>query len=165
MPASTVIKHFTDGLITLGDGTTPTAVELDVPFSVGDLAVDGLRHTQRETVNYSTRGTHNSSRLGNPSYITGSFSFQIADYSDATDQTVLDFLRATGSYSANISSEGADAEVYKVNITLTVEGNDHGDAADHQILLEDCDCTFQVSEGEPNTCTINFESTAAAGLS
>lgn len=156
MAASTVIKHLYDGEIAVEDGTTPTAVSLTVPFTVGDLSLSGLAQTQNEVVAYETRGTLHTVRHSSRTYPSGSFSAQLADYSDGTDQTLLDFLLGQASYSANVSTLGANAEVYGVKLTLTVEGTDHGDSADHTIVLDDCVCTLDVAEGEPNTVSVSF---------
>ena len=60
MAASAVIKHFTDGSITLKDGTG-TPVTLTVPFSAGDLSLSGLAQDalglqQRDYPRAATRG-------------------------------------------------------------------------------------------------------------
>lgn len=156
MPASTVIKNLNDGSITLRDGTG-TPVTLVVPFSTGDLSISGLAQKQNEVAKYETRGTFHSARHTARTYPSGSFSFQIADYSDGTNQTVHDFVQAVNSYSANVSTLGTNADVYAIDIILTVEGTDHGDASDHVLTLTDCVCTLDISEGDPNTGTLNFE--------
>lgn len=155
MAASTFIKHLYDGTISLADGTG-TPVTLTVPFTVGDLSVSGLSETQKNVVAYETRGTFNTLRHTSRTYPSGSFSAHLADYSDATESTLIDFILAANSYSGNASTSGANAEVYTIDITLTVEGTDYGDAADHTIVLTDCQCTLDTAEGEPNTATINF---------
>lgn len=156
MAASEVIKHLYDGSLKLKDGTG-TPVELVVPFSVGDLKADNLKQTQRNTAKYETRGVLRSVRHTSRVYPSGSFTAYIADYSDATSQTVIDFLKKQGAYSANVSTLGATAEVYTLDVVLTVEGTDLGDAADHTMTMEDCECTFSLVEGEPNAITVNFE--------
>jgi len=155
MTASIIAKHFTDGLITLKDGTG-TPVSLAVPFSMGDFALSGLVQGRRATNVYETRGQLVSLRKGAKSFPTGSFSCMLADYSDATDQTVFDFLNKSGSYAANISTTVAKGDVYTVDIVFTVEGTDLGDSADHTLTLEDCDCSMDLSEGEPNSISISF---------
>lgn len=155
MAASQIAKHFTDGTITLKDGTG-TPVTLVVPFSMGDFSISGLNQARRATNVYETRGQLVSLRKGALSFPTGSFSAMIADYSDATNTTVLDFLNKAGSYSANDSTTEALGDVYTVDILLTVEGTDLGDAADHVITLEDCDCSMDISEGEPNSLSVSF---------
>ena len=155
MAASTTIKHFTDGSITLKDGTG-TPVTLVVPFSQGDFSPAGIQETQQEVVAYQSRGVLHIVRHAAANFPTGSFSFMVADYADATDQTAIDFLLKQGSFAANVSTLGTNAEVYTVNIVLTIEGTDHGDAADHTITLTNCACTIDVAEGEPNTVTVNY---------
>ena len=156
MAASAVIKHFTDGSITLKDGTG-TPVTLTVPFSAGDLSLSGLAQDAlgRATNAYESRGTLNSLRRGAREYPTVSFSAHMADLSDASDRTIVDFLRKKNSYSANISTTATTGDVYTVDIVLTIEGTDLGDATDHTITMEDVDCRIDFSEGEPNTFTIN----------
>lgn len=155
MPASQIVKHFTDGVITLKDGTA-TPVTLAVPFSVGDLSISGLNQARRATNAYEARGTLTSLRKGAKAFPTGSFSCQIADFSDAIDRTVLDFLLKQNSYSANKSTTEAIGDVYTLDVVLTVEGTDLADAADHVITMEDCDCSLDLAEGEPTTLSVSF---------
>jgi hypothetical protein len=154
MAASTVIKHLYDGSITVEDGTTPTAVSLAIPFTVGDLSLDTLQESGRGVQAYQTRGSLHSVRLAAKEFPTVTFSAQLADLSDATDGTLVDFVLKQASYSANVSTlTGSD--VYAVKITLTVEGTDLGDTADHTITLDDVHCTMAIAEGEPDTVTIS----------
>ena len=154
MAASTVIKHLYDGSITVEDGTTPTAVSLDVPFTVGDLSLDTLQESGRGVQAYQTRGSLHSVRLAAREFPTVTFSAQLADISDGTDGTLVDFVMKQGSYSSNVSTlTGSNA--YAIKITLTVEGTDLGDSADHTIVLEDVRCTMAIAEGEPDTVTIS----------
>jgi len=154
MAASTVIKNLNDGTITLEDGTG-TPVTLVVPFSTGDLNVTALAATQNEVTAYETRGTLNTVRHTSRTYPTLGFSFQVADYADVTDFTAQDFVMFQGAYASNVSTLGANAEVKTIKVTLTVEGTDHGDAADHTIVLDDVHCTMDITEGDPNTATIS----------
>ena len=154
MAASTVIKHLYDGSITVEDGTTPTAVSLAVPFTTGDLSIDTLQESSRGIQAYQTRGSLHSVRLAAREFPTVTFSAQLADLSDGTDGTLVDFVLKQASYSANESTlSGSD--VYAVKLTLTVEGTDLGDSADHTITLDDVHCTMAIAEGEPDTVTIS----------
>lgn len=150
-----IIKHFTDGSLVAKDGTG-TPVTLTIPFTTGDFSIDGLNQARRATTVYEARGQLTGLRKGAKSFPTGSFSCQIADYSDATDRTVLDFLNKQNSYSANISTTTALGDVYTVDFVFTVEGTDLGDSADHVITLEDCDCSMGFAEGEPNSISVSF---------
>lgn len=155
MAASTVIKHFTDGTLTLSDGTA-TPVSLVIPFDTGDLSYSGQQQTQQDVVAYQTRGALHSVRHAARNFVTGSFSFMVADFSDATDQTAIDFLLKLGSYNGNTTTLTNSPEVYAVDLLWTVEGTDHGDAADHTCTMTDIVCTLDMAEGEPDTVTVSF---------
>jgi len=155
MPASVVTKTFADGTISLKDGTG-TPVVFTSAFSQGDFTASGLEPDQRAATAYEARGVLKSIRLGARSYPTGSFSVMMTDVSDAGDDTLVDFVLKQNGYSGNISTTAAAGDAYTVTITLTIEGTDHGDAADHAIELADCRCTVDVAEGEPNTVTVSF---------
>jgi len=154
MAASTVIKHLYDGSITVEDGATPTPASLSVPFTTGDLSLDGLMESQRAAQAYQTRGTLHSVRLAAREFPTVTFSAQLADLSDGTDNTLVDFALKQASFSSNVSTlTGSD--VYAIKITLTVDGTGLGDAADHTIEIDDVHVTVAIAEGEPDTVTIS----------
>lgn len=158
MAASSIVKHLYDGSLKALDGTPTTPLEIVIPFTVGDFSIQGEQETQRATVAYETRGVLNSVRKAARTYPTGSFSFQMADYSDATEKTARDFFLKRGSFAAAISTLAAagDADVYTTDLVWTVAGTALGDAADHVITLTDCDVTLDMSEGEPNSGSISF---------
>ena len=158
MAVSTVIKHFTDGTIELADGTA-TPVTLTVPFSQGDFSISGLQESQKAVNVYQSRGVLHSLRQGEKTFVTGSFSAMLADVSDSSAGNLLDFIRKTNAYSGNASTlSGGDC--YAIKVTLQIEGTDLGDSADHTIVLDDCICTADVSEGEPDSISISFTSYA-----
>ena len=153
MAASTVIKHVTDGSITLEDGTG-SPVTLVVPFTSGDLSVDGLQNSLRAVQAYQTRGTLHSVRLAAREFPSMSFSAMLADVSDGTAGTLIDYCLKQGSYASNVTTlTGSD--VYALKVTLTIEGTDLGDSADHTIQMDDVHVTVAVAEGEPDTVTIS----------
>ena len=156
MAASEVIKHLYDGELYLVDGTAVTPIELIVPFSIGDFSLSGLVADQRDIKIYKVRGIKQSIRLGEETEPTGSFSCDVADYSDAADKTVADFVLQQASYSANITTLQNCNEVYTLNLVWNVEGTDCGDAADHVITCTNCRVTMDMSEGEPNTLSFSF---------
>ena len=155
MPASSIVKHLYDGSITLRDGTG-TPVTLTVPFTTGDFSASGISQTQREVIAYETRGTLNSVRYTTRTFITGSFTAHFTNYTGATGDSVFAFVNKLAPYASNVTTLTGPAEVYAVDITLTTEGTNFGDSADHTIVLTKCACTVDVAEGEPNTVTINF---------
>jgi hypothetical protein len=160
MAVSTVLKHFTDGTITLEDGTSGTPVTLTVPFSQGDFSISGIQQAAQKAVNvYQSRGVLHSIRLGEKTFITGSFSAMLADVSDSAAGNLLDFIRKSNAYSSNASTLGS-GDAYLIKITLEIDGTSLGDSANHTIVLDDCACTADVSEGEPDSISISFTSYA-----
>lgn len=153
MAASTVVKHLYDGTITVEDGTA-TPVSLTVPFTVGDFSVDALMESQRDVQAYQTRGTLNSVRLAAVNFPSMSFSAQLADLSDGTDGTLVDFCLKQGSYSANESTL-ADSDVYAIKATLSIDYDGASGEAAHTIVLDDVHVTVAIAEGEPDTVSIS----------
>jgi len=156
MAVSEVLKHLYDGSLTLIDGTAVTPIELIIPFTIGDFSLSGLVADQRDIKIYKIRGIKQSIRLGEETEPTGSFSCDVAEYSDAAGFTVTDFVLQQAAYSANVSTLTNCGEVYTMNIVWTVEGIDCGDATDHVITCTNCRVTMDMSEGEPNTLSFSF---------
>lgn len=155
MAASTVVKNFTDGTIKVEDGTG-TPLDYTCAFDEGNLSLTGLSQQQNEIATYESRGALKSVRHTARTYPSGSFSLMLTDVSDNTDETLIDILLKQGAFSAAVSTLGANADVYTTKITLTIEGTDHGDSSDHTIVMDDVAATVDISEGDPNTVTVNF---------
>ncbi len=154
MAASTVIKNFRDGTILFADGTTPTPLSVTVTLEGGDFSLTGLNQGNLEATTYLDRGDLGSVRLTSRSFPSFSVTCHMADLSDATDKLIWDAINKTGAFSAALSTiTGSD--VYGLKITLTIEGTNFGDAADHTIVMNGCHCTIDFSEGDPNTFTIS----------
>ena len=154
MAASTVIKNFRDGTILFADGTTPTPLSVTVTLEGGDFSLPGLNQGNLEATTYLDRGDLGSVRLTSRSFPSFSVTCHMADLSDATDKLIWDAINKTGAFSAALSTiTGSD--VYGLKITLTIEGTNFGDAADHTIVMNGCHCTIDFSEGDPNTFTIS----------
>lgn len=156
MPISSVVKNFRDGTITVASGGG-SPITLTVQYEAGDFSLSGLNQGNYEITKYLDRGDLGSVRKTNRSFPTGSFSAHLTDVSDATNNTLWDAVNKTGSFSAAVSTLGANADVYTLTITLTIEGTNFGDASDHVITLADCHCSIDVSEGDPDSFTLNFE--------
>ena len=155
MAASTIVKTNADGTISIKDGTG-TPVVFTSAFSQGDLTVDGITQAQRVVTPYEARGVFKGARLGARAYPSGSFTAMLTDVSDGTDTTLIDFVLRQNAYSGNISTGATSGDAYLVTITLTIEGTDHGDAADHTIVLDDCVASVDFSEGDPSSLSISF---------
>ena len=156
MAISTVVKNFRDGTIVVSDGTG-TPLTVTVQFENGDLSISGSNAGQVEHTKYLDRGELGSVRRTSRSFVTGSWTCQMSDLSDNTDRLIWDIVNKTGAFASAVSTLGANADLYTLKIVLTVEGTNFGDATDHVLTMNDCRCSIDFAEGDPNSFTINFE--------
>jgi hypothetical protein len=156
MPISSVVKNFRDGLITVASGGG-SPITLTVQYENGDFSLSGSNQGNYEHTKYLDRGELGSIRKTNRSFPTGSFTAHLTDLADATNNTLWDAVNKTGSFSAATSSLGANSDLWTLNITLTIEGTQFGDATDHVLVMNDCRCSIDVAEGDPDSVTLNFE--------
>lgn len=157
---SSVVKNFRDGTLTLADGTG-TPVTYTVVLEAGDFSVSLMSADNHEVNAYLDRGDFATLRKTNQTFPSWSFTAHQTGVSDATLQTIYDFVMKANAYSGNTSTLGANADVYTIKVTLTIEGTDHGDAADHTLVFDDSHVTIDFSEGDPNTWSLSGTSYAA----
>jgi len=157
MAISTVVKNFRDGTIVINDGTSPTPLTLTVQFETGDFSISGLNQGNYEITKYLDRGDLGSIRKTNRSFPTGSFTAHMTDLSDGTDRLLWDAVNKTGAWASAVSTLGSTADVYALQIVLTVEGTNFGDSTDHVLTLGNCHCSISFAEGDPNSFTLDFE--------
>jgi hypothetical protein len=158
MAESTVLKNFRDGSLLIEDGTG-TPLNYTVAYEAGDFSYDIGKD---EIAVYRDRGAIASVRKTNDGTPSGSFSVHFRDLSDGSDETLTDILDAKGAFAAAVSTLGANADVYCVKLTFSVEGTDHGDSADHVVTFDDCYCTWSFSEGDPNSVSVSWTSYGAS---
>ena len=156
MPLSSVVKNYRDGLITLASGGG-SPITLTVQYENGDFSLTGSNQGNYDITKYLDRGDLGSVRKTARSFPTGSFSAHLTELSDATNLTLWDAVNRTGAFAAAVSTLGANADVYTLNIVLTIEGTQFGDATDHVLTLNDCRCSIDVSEGDPDSFSLSFE--------
>lgn len=157
MAASTFVKNFTDGSLTLKDGTG-TPITLVVPLEQGNFSLSGVMKKLRNVVAYESRGSRLTVRHTTRVYPTFSFSAYMAQFTaGASAATIIDaFLKgASTTFASAVSTLGASADVYTLDLAFSVEGTDFGDSADPTFTLEDCHCVFDFAEGDPNAFTVN----------
>jgi hypothetical protein len=156
---STTVKNFRDGTLTVNDGAGSPASHT-ISYEAGDFSISGLTSEtgskQYETATYLDRGDLASIRNTNQTFVSGSFTMHMVDFSDASYSTAMDLMLKRGSHASAVSTLGANAEVYAVKLTLTIEGTDHGDGTDHTIILDDCVCAVDVAEGDPGSISVSF---------
>jgi len=144
---SSQIKLATDGSMTLLDGTG-TPVTLALQYSDGDFSGTNLADKLNEVVAIAPRGKFKTLGSGARRYPEISFSVfcgNIVGSSTSAPGTPLEFLGGYGAYSANVSTLGTGRRM-TVDVRLTVEGTDYGDAADETITFEDCHLTGTYTE-------------------
>lgn len=155
MAISGVPKNFRDGTLLIEDASgVPIAVT--VQYEAGDFSGSGFRQGQTAVEMILDRGAFHAVRKTNFEPATFSFTANFTDLSDGTEKTLFDAIRKAGAFASGVSTLGANADVWALKLTWTIEGTDHGDAADHVLTLDDCVCTIDVAEGSPaNTYSIS----------
>jgi hypothetical protein len=159
MAYSNVVKTKRDGLISICDDSGFAGSNtLDLAFEPGDFSMNA---PQENRLNFLDRGRLVSSvRYGDDQALTGSFSVYFRDTTDAAAATLMDILNQSGYVSTApwVGTLGANAEVFTCDLRLTIEGTDHGDAADHTITITDVSFDYTMAEGDPNVITVNWQS-------
>jgi hypothetical protein len=153
MAASTVIKNFRDGTLVFADNTG-SPLTLPIVYEAGDFSIDNLNEGLVETTAYLDRGEFATLRKTNRVFPSFSFSAHMTDLSDNSDKLLYDLARKTGTFSAAVSTLGANADAMTYKLTFTVEGTNFGDSADHTMVLNDCRITLSFSEGDPNSFSV-----------
>ena len=156
MAISSVAKTNIDGTL-LGQDGAATPLDVTVEYEDGDFSLDGVSEHQAEVLKFLDRGRLYSVRKGNDNWPTYSFSAHVTDISDATDETIWDFVNGTAAFSTFTSTYSANADINTCKWTLTIEGTDHGDGADHTIVMDDCTMSIAFAEGQPDKVTISGE--------
>jgi len=159
MAYSAVVKTKRDGLISLADaagfGGSNT---IDLSAEPGDFTMSA---TQESRLDFLDRGRLvTSTRYGDDTGLSGSFSAYWRDATDAGVATLFDILNQSGYVSTApwVSTIGATAEVFALDLRLSIEGSDHGDGADHTITITDCSFDYSFAEGDPDTTSVNWVS-------
>ena len=155
MAISSVAKNFRDGTVTIADGA---ALNMTLNYTGGDFSVNGLVQGQTEVAKYMNRGAFFSARKTTQTFPTFSFTAILTDVSDGTNKTLQDAFLKLGAWASAQSTLGVNADVYTLNLTWTIEGTDHGDPADHEVVMGNCRVTdLSMSEGDPDMINISGE--------
>lgn len=158
MAESNIIKNFREGTISFLDGTG-TPVTYTLSLESGDLKLSGQNFNGKsyETQVYEDRGEVGGVRKTTRKLLTGSFSCYFRSFTGVTGSgTAKDFLLFRNAYSGNTSTT-TFGDVKTLDIKLSIEGTDLGDAVDHTMTMEDCEILgVDFEEGDPNKLTCNF---------
>lgn len=159
MAYSTIPKTRRDGSITLIDGTSPV-VELLIAYEDGNLTIN-TPNTFTSTV-IRDRGDTTTVRKGDDQQLSGTFSFHLRQFTEATvtGGSIIDFLTKAGGYSSNISTGSAGVpyvEQYCIDIKYIALGSTVGDPVDSQVVLSKCIIdSYDFTEGDPDSVSISF---------
>jgi hypothetical protein len=154
VPISSVVKNFRDGTITIRDGTG-TPLDIVVQYEGGDFSATGFNQGNYEKNVYLDRGEFGSLRKTNRTFPTFTFSAYMTDLSDGTNENLWDMINKSGAFASAVSTLGASADVYTLEVILAVEGTNYGDASDHTLTLDDCVLSIDFAEGDPNKFTVS----------
>lgn len=152
MPESTIVKTKRDGLIEILDSSS--SVIYTVAFEEGNFNLTIPGPAVQMFLDRGVIGTTPSLRFGDDAPMTGSFSAYLRDIYDAGYNTLMGIM--TDQVITGTPSLGATAEVKTWKIRWTFEGTNHGDSADHTILLDHCRLTGSIAEGVPALLTCNI---------
>jgi len=159
MAYSSVVKTKRDGVISICDAAGfGGANTIDISAEPGDFSMTAAQESRLDFLDRGRLVT--SARYGDDAGLTGSFSSYWRDATDAAVATLFDILNQSGYVSTApwVSTIGASAEVFAVDIRLVIEGSDHGDGGDHSITIEDCSLDYGFAEGDPDVTTVNWRS-------
>jgi hypothetical protein len=154
MALSNVVKVRRDGTITLTSGGG-SPVTLTVDYEDGNFS-GNLLGAEEDRIVIRDRGTIVGLRKGDDQVGSLSFSVHFREFTNAgASGVVLDFINGTQAGSALTTTGGAGFEQFLCDVTMTVEGSDHGDSADAAVKFEYVLLTADFSEGDPNV--LNFQ--------
>tara|TARA_R110001599_G_scaffold3406_7_gene18838 strand:- start:196 stop:693 length:498 start_codon:yes stop_codon:yes gene_type:complete len=152
---SNVIKTRRDGQITIKDSGGSNSLVVDYEGD-GNFSFDnGAEQAERTTI--MDRGAIVGLRKANDVVGSLSFSVNYREWTNSTVENLVDALNKTGGASSWVSTGGSGFEHYLLDVVITVEGSDHGDAADHSATFTKCLLTWDWSEGDVDTINISGE--------
>lgn len=158
MALSTIAKTKRDLTVVLTDAAG--AHSLTITLERGDFNMTIPGPTVNVFLDRGRFGATPSLRYGDDQPCTWSISGDLTDVSDASYATLMGIIAPTQGYvgSTWVSTMGATGEVKTWTITVTIEGTDHGDSADHTIVMNFCAVTGSVADGDP--CTVSLSGTS-----
>lgn len=164
MPESLIVKTKRDGTITFEDGTAVPNT-FTVSFEAGDLSVTIPGPAIGSFLDRGQFSSPPSLRYTDDAPCTGSFTAYLRDYDDGgtgTETTLAEIITQSGVAATWVSTldPAGNAEVFCLNLKFVIEGTDHGDPTDHEMVLSDCAISGSIAEGDPDTISLSFTSYA-----
>ena len=152
MAVSTTVKVRRDGTISIFDsGATNTYV---VAYEgEGDFTFDNGA-AQADRVVIRARGSIVGLRKGDDPVGSISFSVNMLEFTNSTADNLLGVLDNETSWT---STGGTGFEQYLLDVRITIEATDHGEAADAHATFTKVLLTWDFSEGDPDTINVQGE--------
>lgn len=160
MPESSVVKTLRNATVTINDGSTPTPKAYEVTIEDGNFTFDAQKAAR---VVVRDRGAIVGVVAGEDPVLTGSFTVDMREFTDASSATIVDVIEWTGTWKlvaagGTAVSVGGAAYTFPLHkITYKVEGTDLGDSADHTAVFDKCLLTWNFAEGDRNKINVTFE--------
>ncbi len=156
MAESTIVKVRRDGELKFSDGTG-SPLTYTVSYENGNAS---FTREKAERIVIRDRGIIVGSRKGDDPVLTITFDvhMRVLTTAQLTDLTLIDVLDNTGNV-ATIPwvKTSVQHEEWNLDLILTIEGTDHGDAGDSVATFANCIFTWDFSEGDPNTISVTAE--------
>ena len=128
------VKNSCHGVVTVRARTGAGAnVDLAVPYDMGDFSAGELAKVLNAVVSFERRGQWVSDAHAGRLYPGLSLSAFFMGYQD----TLQEFLFQQGTYSTNVSVQGA-GRPYAIDVIHRIEGSAGGDAADWETTFLNC---------------------------
>lgn len=144
MSQSAVSKSSGDGTVFITDGSTP-AKEFEVDVEDGDFT--GTHNHAPRTLVYD-RNDIVGSRKGKNPVQTGSFTVDLRQFTNAGEDTIIDAVEQTGTWTDAVSVAGPEHEGVLLGLRYVADGLSHQDAADHGIAYDKVFFEWDFKEGD-----------------
>lgn len=151
MPSAVVpLTKYDIASLVLTDGTTPTAVDLDLlTYADHSFSADRLVNLFEEIPVYAGQ-TYLGSRRGAPAPINISFSMYMTSVASAdvadTNGNPFDFVARTNGFSGNANANTSGYDFDMVGLTVTMTTN----SVTQTLAFAKCSCVGAISADEPN---------------
>ena len=154
--ASTIIKNFRDGTITIED-STGSPVSIAVAYEEGNFSISGLQQDLTEVAAYMDRGSLSSLRKTNQVFPTWSFTSHMTHFTSGGSGaiSILEFIKQVGGGASLTSGSAAKGDVMTFQVEIKVEGTDFGDTSDHGIVMAENVISVDWSEGDPSSFPVS----------
>jgi len=140
-----------DGTLTVVDGSGVYSVT--VPYEDGDYQHSDLWSGQYDETDFFDRGAWYAARKVKQNLPTFGFSCHATDFTDATDKLLRDLVRRQNACSAAVSTLGATADCYTLNVSFNANTAAIGGVS-ATVAHTNCQLKIAFAEGEPGKFTL-----------